>query len=391
MFLEEKISNKIEIIEYRGYNRPLVFDYILTNSTTPKGLNNFKIKNAGLSLNINNFKIISGTTTYSKAPEVTISGGGGEGAKAVAILDNKLVKSIEIVDPGSGYTSAPTITFSGGSVETQGVNPIGTGVFNKPSNYIEPPKTLKPYIYVWIEDKGAYLTQEEDNEWLYLSDLTIFFTKIDKTYTTSIDGNFLVNQNNMINDDFNQIKELKNGKGYIIVNNAKTKLPYTWYEYSPNTTSEPQPKIVFDIEKCYIVNKQSSDFIDNNAKAIKLGEQRNGTCMKDNSATISVVVNLTNLSKNTDYHIHLESLSKEVEFIEQDIYLNNNQLNNHSVYAKLRFIEHNVNNIFDIQAILNIGNNQIDRDILGIYVDCPAPPSPTPTPRPAQPIIRIVE
>lgn len=389
MFLEEKISNKIEIVEYYGHNRPLFFEYVLTNTTTTKGLKDFTIKNIGISLTNANFKVLSGTTTYTKAPEVSITGGGGSGAKAVAILDNKLVKGIEITIPGEGYTSAPTITFSGGTVDTQGVNPSGVGVFIKPSNYIEPPTNLENNTYVWVEDKGAYLTQEE--EWIYLSDLTNFLTKVEKVYTTNIDGHFLVNQNNIINDDLNQIRELINGKGYIIVNNAKTKLPYVWYEYSPNVTSTAQAKIAFDINKCYIVNKQSVDFIDNNAKAIKLGEQRDGTCMKDYSANISVIATLTNLKKNTDYHIHLESLNKDVYFIEQDIYLNNNQLSDHSVYAKLKFLENNVNNIFDIYVTLNIGNNEIDRDILSIYVDCPEPPKPTPTPRPAKPIIRIVE
>jgi hypothetical protein len=392
MIDEEKISNRVEIVEYNGENRPLFFDFILAGSTTPKGLTSFQIKNMGIGLTPDNFKITSGTTTYTVPPSVTIAGGGGTGATAVAVLDSsKVVKSIEISNPGQGYISAPTMTFSGGTVATAGTNPSAVGVFVKPDNFIDPPSSLNPYVYVWIDGKGAYLTQDADEDWLYLEDLTIAINKIDKIYTTNANGQFLVNHNAVINDRFNQIRELTNGKGYIIVNGAQTKLPYVWYKYFPRASSSETTKIAFNITKCYVANKQSLEFIDNTAKAIKLGQQGNGSCMKDYSATISVVIDLVNLQKNTDYHIHLESLSREVLFVEQDIYLNNNQLSNHSVYAKLKFLENNVNNIFDIQATVNIGNNEVDRDILSIYVDCPEPPKPTPTPRPAQPIIRIVE
>jgi hypothetical protein len=392
MIAEEKISNRVEIVEYSGENRPLFFDFILASSTTPKGLTSFQIKNLGIGLTVANFKITSGTTTYTAPPAVTITGGGGTGATAIALLDtSKVVKSIEITNPGDGYISAPTISFAGGTVETPGTNPTGTGIFTKPANFIDPPKVLDPYIYVWIDGKGAYLTQDEGEDWLYLEDLTAAINKIDKIYTTNSNGQFLVNHNSVINDKFNQIRELTNGKGYIIVNGPQTKLPYVWYKYFPKVSLSDTAKIAFNITKCYVANKQSLEFIDNTAKAIKLGQQGNGACMKDYSATISVVIDLTNLQKNTDYHIHLESLSREVIFVEQDIYLDNNQLSNHSVYAKLQFLENNVNNIFDIQATVNIGNNEVDRDILSIYVDCPEPPKPTPTPRPAQPIIRIVE
>jgi hypothetical protein len=392
MIVEEKISNRVEIVEYSGENRPLFFDFILTSSTTPKGLTTFQIKNMGIGLEPSNFKITSGTTTYTAAPSVVIAGGGGSGATAIAVLDSsKLVKSIQITNPGVGYISAPTMTFSGGTVDVKGADPSAVGILNKPDNFINPPSSLDPYIYVWIDGRGAYLTQDDGEDWLYLEDLTAAINKIDKIYTTNSNGQFLVNHNVVINDKFNQIRELTNGKGYIIVNGAQTKLPYVWYKYFPRVASLDSTRIAFNITKCYVANKQSLEFIDNTAKAIKLGQQGNGACMKDYSATISVVIDLTNLQKNTDYHIHLESLNQEVYFIEQDIYLDNNQLTNHSVYAKIRFLEHNVNNIFDIQATVNIGNNEVDRDILSIYVDCPEPPKPTPTPRPAQPIIRIVE
>lgn len=54
-------------------------------------------------------------TGYTSAPTVTISGGSGSGATAVAILNNDGgVERIELTAEGSGYTTAPTVSFSGG-------------------------------------------------------------------------------------------------------------------------------------------------------------------------------------------------------------------------------------------------------------------------------------
>jgi hypothetical protein len=49
---------------------------------------------------------------YVSNPTVTITGGGGSGAKATATQFNGVVTSITITNPGSGYTSAPTITIA---------------------------------------------------------------------------------------------------------------------------------------------------------------------------------------------------------------------------------------------------------------------------------------
>ena len=58
--------------------------------------------------------------SYETAPTITLSGGGGSGATAKAILgsdatdDAGKVRSIQVTAAGSGYTSAPTVSFSGG-------------------------------------------------------------------------------------------------------------------------------------------------------------------------------------------------------------------------------------------------------------------------------------
>ncbi|TCC98426.1 RagB/SusD family nutrient uptake outer membrane protein [Pedobacter hiemivivus] len=52
---------------------------------------------------------------YTTAPTVTLSGGGGSGATATAIVAGGKVTGIAIVNEGTKYTSAPTVSFSGGA------------------------------------------------------------------------------------------------------------------------------------------------------------------------------------------------------------------------------------------------------------------------------------
>ena len=60
--------------------------------------------------------ILNGGAGYITAPTVTISGGGGFGATAVATLTAGVVTSITLVTPGSGYTTDPTITLTAAPV-----------------------------------------------------------------------------------------------------------------------------------------------------------------------------------------------------------------------------------------------------------------------------------
>jgi len=58
--------------------------------------------------------------TSTTIPTITISGGGGSGATAVAYVNtapstNSAVTGIVVTNPGSGYTSAPTVAFSAGA------------------------------------------------------------------------------------------------------------------------------------------------------------------------------------------------------------------------------------------------------------------------------------
>jgi hypothetical protein len=61
-------------------------------------------------------KIVVGTNGegYTSRPDVTISGGGGTGASAVAAMAGTRVESIIVTNSGTGYTGSPAVSFSGG-------------------------------------------------------------------------------------------------------------------------------------------------------------------------------------------------------------------------------------------------------------------------------------
>lgn len=63
---------------------------------------------------IKTMSITNGGSGYTAAPTVTITGGNGSGATAVATVEGGSITAINVVNPGSGYTTAPVISFSGG-------------------------------------------------------------------------------------------------------------------------------------------------------------------------------------------------------------------------------------------------------------------------------------
>jgi hypothetical protein len=63
--------------------------------------------------------------SYTSAPTVSFSGGGGTGAAATAYVNNGKVIKVKVTNPGTGYTSAPTVLFTG-----VGVNAAATAVLS---------------------------------------------------------------------------------------------------------------------------------------------------------------------------------------------------------------------------------------------------------------------
>src|SRR6266404_8908303 len=72
---------------------------------------------------------------YSTAPGVMISGGGGTGATATAVIGNGSIIEIAVTNGGSGYTAAPTVTITPRGpasliAQTDAAAIMNTGVMN---------------------------------------------------------------------------------------------------------------------------------------------------------------------------------------------------------------------------------------------------------------------
>jgi hypothetical protein len=59
--------------------------------------------------------VVTGGGGYSSPPAVTLSGGNGSGASAVAQMNGTAVEAVLVTVPGKDYTSPPAVSFSGGS------------------------------------------------------------------------------------------------------------------------------------------------------------------------------------------------------------------------------------------------------------------------------------
>ena len=81
---------------------------------------------------VSSIPVVTNGAGYLNTPIVTITGGGGVGATAVAnISSGGAVTNITITSPGTGYTSAPTVTLFGGgysSAATLGTATIAANV-----------------------------------------------------------------------------------------------------------------------------------------------------------------------------------------------------------------------------------------------------------------------
>ncbi|MES2657896.1 MAG: autotransporter-associated beta strand repeat-containing protein [Verrucomicrobiota bacterium] len=85
---------------------------------------------SSLGLTSASFDIVSGDVSYTTAPTVTITGGGGIGATASPVLSGGAtgtVIGVNITNGGKDYTTAPSIAFTAGTVGSGTVAPTGTG------------------------------------------------------------------------------------------------------------------------------------------------------------------------------------------------------------------------------------------------------------------------
>jgi hypothetical protein len=101
--------------------------------------------------------VISGGTSYTSLPTITITGGGGSGAVYTPVVFDGQIIDVDLVSRGSGYTSTPTVTVSGGG---------GTGanlraVLNFAYSGVD--KLEDALFYVMTEDFNVYKCLDNNN------------------------------------------------------------------------------------------------------------------------------------------------------------------------------------------------------------------------------------
>ena len=107
--------------------------------------------------------ISDGGSGYSSLPTITISGGGGTGAKYTAVIDSgsgQLV-GVDLVSKGSGYTSQPTVTISGGHAAGVGSDAVLTAVISKPYSGAQELESSK--FYVMTDAFNVYKCLDNNN------------------------------------------------------------------------------------------------------------------------------------------------------------------------------------------------------------------------------------
>jgi len=105
---EREVRRNIVIVkEIRPGDVSLIIDRVNWTSDTVYDMYDDRISDE-----LDGINLVSGGTGYSNNPTVTISGGGGFGAKANALTNTGIITSIVMTDRGYGYNSTPTVTIT---------------------------------------------------------------------------------------------------------------------------------------------------------------------------------------------------------------------------------------------------------------------------------------
>ena len=133
--------------------------YLKPNGGVPRGSDILESlfgrvsEKGGYGTPVSSITLDNGGSSYTGAPDVSISGGGGRGATATATVASGAVTAITLDDGGSGYLEAPTVSFSGGGGSgATATAVIPTGRVYRPLR----PTDSRPTVTVWIK-KGHTL------------------------------------------------------------------------------------------------------------------------------------------------------------------------------------------------------------------------------------------
>ena len=98
---------------------------------------------------------------YTYVPTVTLEGGGGTGATAVAYLGYGKITSIKITNPGSGYFSAPTVVIQGSQTNTGTIGTasavLGNGLVRSPTVKIKFDRTAGTYTFETLAQSETFV------------------------------------------------------------------------------------------------------------------------------------------------------------------------------------------------------------------------------------------
>lgn len=101
--------------------------------------------------------IVSGGVGFTSLPTITVSGGGGTGARFNPVVSDGKIIDIEVVSRGTGYTSDPTVTITGGG----GTGAIIRAYLN--SAYSGTVKLEDSNFYVMTDEFNVYKCLDNNN------------------------------------------------------------------------------------------------------------------------------------------------------------------------------------------------------------------------------------
>lgn len=153
--------------------------------------------------------VTNGGSNYSENPTITLSGGGGSGAKAEAVVSEGKITAINVTSPGTGYKETPSILIS---------DSAGSGA--KATVNFTPGKEATPALFADMKLEVPILTM-----------LPIPFIRIEET---TLDFNVKINsvESRQVDDSF-KIDASTSAKGGFLFASAKLKVSTS---YQRNTS-----------------------------------------------------------------------------------------------------------------------------------------------------------
>lgn len=257
---------------------------------------------------------IVGSTGYTSAPTVEISGGGGSGATAIANLTGGAVTSVTITNGGVGYSSAPTVSFTGGggsttsavaAIATQSNGMTGILVGGKPVLFYTSGANTGNNALVRVNDNNGYAAAIDPtvHSVIALSGANYVFRGVAFTPTTttlpvnlkSFNGK---NTTNGVLLNWETASEENNDRFEILRSNSKDNFQVLSSVKGAGNSKEINKYSFLDTEPLSGVNYYKLNQIDFNGKstpsnivAVKTGLIENKVDLSASSSELKITIN----------------------------------------------------------------------------------------------------